>query len=346
MNIKLAGLAALSPFALVLAIAIGAAGAGVLDPSPASALAGCWEPVTAGTVVNSVTLDADQVGNAQIIYAVGVQLGLPIRGEIIAIATAMQESSLHNSAVATDHDSLGLFQQRPSQGWGSPAQLTDPVYASRAFYNKLVKIAGWQTMPLTQAAQAVQRSAFPDAYATWEPLGTRLAATFSGAAAACSADNGIDIPGDSVTTLPPSYKIPAGTPLKAAIAVAWALRQLGTPYSWGGSCTAPHSGDPAKQCDCSSLVQQAYRHAGISLPRVTYDQVNVGTPVYDVKYLVAGDLIFIPGSDGTYEHPGHVGMYIGHGLIVNAPQTGELVKISRLAGYWQDHIAAVRRPVN
>ncbi|SNT66095.1 Peptidase family M23 [Asanoa hainanensis] len=113
-----------------------------------------------------------QLRNAATIINVGADLKVPPKGWVIAIATAMQESSLNNLGnlgSRNDHDSLGLFQQRPSQGWGTPAQVQDPVYASRKFYQKLVKVRGWEQMSLTDAAQAVQRSAFPDAYAKHEP---------------------------------------------------------------------------------------------------------------------------------------------------------------------------------
>jgi murein DD-endopeptidase MepM/ murein hydrolase activator NlpD len=116
-----------------------------------------------------------QRNNARIIYSVGVQLKVPYRGEVIAIATALQESSLINSTVATDHDSLGLFQQRPSQGWGTPSQITDPVQSSTAFYTHLRRVDRWEQLALTDAAQRIQRSAYPDAYAKWERLATELA---------------------------------------------------------------------------------------------------------------------------------------------------------------------------
>lgn len=111
--------------------------------------------------------DGEQVANAAAIVTTGAQLGVPARGWVIAVATAMQESTLRNLP-GGDRDSVGLFQQRPSQGWGNPAQLQNPVYAAGKFYVKLLTISGWQTMPLTEAAQAVQISAFPDAYAKWE----------------------------------------------------------------------------------------------------------------------------------------------------------------------------------
>lgn len=108
-----------------------------------------------------------QIKNAETIVRVGKQMGMPDRAWVIALATAMQESSLTNHGhlgAKNDHDSLGLFQQRPSQGWGTPAQVQDPVYASRKFYEKLRQIPGWEKMRLTDAAQLVQRSAFPEAY--------------------------------------------------------------------------------------------------------------------------------------------------------------------------------------
>lgn len=114
----------------------------------------------------------EQMENAAIITAVGQDMEIPPRGWIIAVATAIQEASLHNLGHLgdrNDHDSLGLFQQRPSQGWGTPEEITDPVKSSELFYEKLEDVENWETMPLTQAAQVVQVSAFPDAYAKHEP---------------------------------------------------------------------------------------------------------------------------------------------------------------------------------
>ncbi len=133
-----------------------------------------------------------QLRNAATIINVGAQLKVPPKGWVIAIATAMQESSLTNLGnlgARNDHDSLGLFQQRPSQGWGTPKQVQDPVYASRKFYQKLVKVRGWERMPLTDAAQEVQRSAFPDAYAKHEPDAAEIVNLLAdGAARAVGAD--------------------------------------------------------------------------------------------------------------------------------------------------------------
>lgn len=113
-----------------------------------------------------VTLAADQMANAATIAAVGISRQLPDLAVTIALATSLQESELVNLS-GGDRDSVGLFQQRPSQGWGSAESIGDPRYASNAFYNSLERIRGWQDMRVTEAAQAVQRSAFPEAYDKW-----------------------------------------------------------------------------------------------------------------------------------------------------------------------------------
>ncbi len=116
-------------------------------------------------------ISTDQMRNAQKIIQTGQAMGLPPRAWVIAVATSMQETKLINYGdlgSANDHDSLGLFQQRPSSGWGSPAQLQNPTYASKAFYQALTQVPGWDRMNLTDAAQAVQVSAFGDRYAQWE----------------------------------------------------------------------------------------------------------------------------------------------------------------------------------
>ncbi|MFY1577378.1 M23 family metallopeptidase [Verrucosispora sp. WMMD703] len=123
--------------------------------------------------------DRDQVSNAATITAVGARDGVPARGWVIAVATAMQESSLRNLP-GGDRESIGLFQQRPSQGWGTPQQLLDPAHAAATFYATLLTVPHWQSMPLTEAAQRVQISAHPNAYAKWEPDATLLVTTITG----------------------------------------------------------------------------------------------------------------------------------------------------------------------
>ncbi|MBH1935652.1 hypothetical protein I5Q34_15470 [Streptomyces sp. AV19] len=131
----------------------------------------------------SYSLDPEQAGNASTITAVGTSRGLPERAVTIALATAMQESGLRNIHHG-DRDSLGLFQQRPTQGWGTARQITDPVYATGAFYDHLVRVPGYSRLPLTVAAQRVQRSGFPQAYAKHEPGASLLAAALTGRAPA------------------------------------------------------------------------------------------------------------------------------------------------------------------
>ncbi|HEY1178988.1 MAG TPA: hypothetical protein VGF17_22775 [Phytomonospora sp.] len=127
-------------------------------------------------------LTEQQMENARTIIEVGKRMGISEQGQEIALATAMQESNLRNLANSTmpdslelpnegtgkDHDSVGLFQQRPSAGWGTIAECMNTEYAAEAFYKGLERVDGWENMELTEAAQSVQRSAFPDAYAKWE----------------------------------------------------------------------------------------------------------------------------------------------------------------------------------
>ena len=137
----------------------------------------------------AVSLSGEQAGNARVIVAAAKALGLPQQAAAVAIMTGRQESALlvlANPAVpgsgdyphqgsGSEHDSVGLFQQRPSQGWGSVRQLMDPGYAATTFLRSLVQVPGWQHQPLWRAAQAVQRSADGAAYAQWAALGTASA---------------------------------------------------------------------------------------------------------------------------------------------------------------------------
>jgi hypothetical protein len=162
----------------------GAQGSGAQGNASATAPSASSSPAApagpAQPAVPSVPgLDQYQAENAQTIVNVGNQMGVSKRGKVIAIATAMQESKLYNLGVAVDYDSLGLFQQRPSTGWGTPAEITTPSYAARAFYSRLLDTQGdWGC--LTCAAQRVQGSAFPDAYAQWEGLANSVVSALGG----------------------------------------------------------------------------------------------------------------------------------------------------------------------
>jgi hypothetical protein len=127
---------------------------------------------------SGVTLTGEQIANARAIAQVAWDRGLPERAVVIALATAMQESHLRNLDYG-DRDSLGLFQQRPSQGWGTPEQVQDPVYAAGKFYDHLVQYPGWDTGDLTTVADGIQRSAHPLAYRKWETMAQELASAVS-----------------------------------------------------------------------------------------------------------------------------------------------------------------------
>lgn len=142
----------------------------------------------------TLELSPSQAANATTIAAVATSRGLPERAVAIALATALQESRLDNLDHG-DRDSLGLFQQRPSQGWGTAQQVQDPVYSTNAFFDRLVKIKGYSRLPLTVAAQRVQKSGFPQAYAKHEADATLLSAALYGRkAAALSCTTGADTP--------------------------------------------------------------------------------------------------------------------------------------------------------
>ncbi len=141
------------------------------------------EPSCRATALGQdVVFSPEQAANAATITAIALKRGLPVHAAAIANATAIQESKLRNVRFG-DRDSLGLFQQRPSQGWGTKEQILDPIYSTNKFYDALVKIDGYQAMEVTKAAQEVQRSGFPDAYANHEQEGRVLASTLAGQSA-------------------------------------------------------------------------------------------------------------------------------------------------------------------
>ena len=163
----------------VLALVLGAAGYAIytsfqhlVHPPPAP---GCQ----VGTGVQALTLDTDQAGIAATIAGVAARQELPPRAVTIALAAALQESKLHNLSYG-DLDSVGIFQQRPSQGWGPAARLKDPVYATTKFFAALTQVPGYATMPVSQAAQDVQHSADGSAYAQWTDMAGQLAGYFTG----------------------------------------------------------------------------------------------------------------------------------------------------------------------
>lgn len=322
---------------VLIVVLIGAAGAGAasfLGLGSASGQTPVCSTDSAGIgtdIGDGEKFDAEQVTNAHVIYTTGVSMNIPPYGEAIAIATAIQESRLQNLDYG-DRDSLGLFQQRPSQGWGTPAQIMNPVYAATKFYQALEQVPNWQQLPLTTAAQAVQKSAYPDAYAQWQEAAEHLVATFAGTVGAC--DLGAQAAYDD--GLPSNFTLPPGTPAQVVTAIDYALAQLGKPYVYGGTGPAGY--------DCSGLVMESYAAAGIALPRTTYQQVAVGTAVAGPADLKAGDLIFTMGSDPEGNLPGHVGIFLGENLVLDSPETGKNIELSEFnGGYWNTQAVAFRR---
>jgi hypothetical protein len=159
---------------VVLAVVTGVAWQADAIPTPT--------PPARCTVAGAAfTLSPEQAANARTIAAVAAARHLPERAVVIAVATALQETHLRNLPYG-DRDSLGLFQQRPSQGWGTPAQVQDPSYAAGKFFDHLVTVPNWESGRLTDVAQAVQRSAFGEAYQKWEPTAQAVADTLVGPA--------------------------------------------------------------------------------------------------------------------------------------------------------------------
>lgn len=179
-------------FAAAFAVLLGVAGyvvtqyvTGLTGPARCTVQGG-------GEDTSDYEIEPQQAANAATITAVASRRGLPERAVTIALATAMQESMLRNIE-GGDRDSVGLFQQRPSQGWGTGDEILDPVYASGKFYDHLVKIPGYSRLPLTVAAQRVQRSGYPQAYAKHEAKASMLTAALTGRrAAAFSCTTGTD----------------------------------------------------------------------------------------------------------------------------------------------------------
>lgn len=177
------GLRRLLVLGLALALVVGAIYTAVAFIQRSETLVA--EKCTAAVGTRKADLATDQAANAALITAVAVRRGLPPRAATIALATAMQESKLRNieHGDQAGPDSRGLFQQRPSQGWGTAEQIMDPYYATGAFYDALVKIPGYESLEITAAAQQVQRSAYPQAYADHEDMGRVFASALTGQSA-------------------------------------------------------------------------------------------------------------------------------------------------------------------
>ncbi|QGQ20072.1 hypothetical protein GC089_13725 [Cellulomonas sp. JZ18] len=250
--------------AVLALLALGVTGVvALLDRThPASPLA---ERCTAHLDGTDWTLSPDQAQNAALVAAVAVRRGLPARAVTIGLATALQESRLVNIDYG-DRDSVGLFQQRPSQGWGTVEQIMDPVYSTGRFYDGLVRVSGYEQLEITVAAQAVQRSGFPDAYAQHE---VRARAWASG------------LTGFSPATVTCSLR-PAEGPADPDRALARLVRDLGelpvalTPAAEGAPATVDVTAD-ALAADAPDRAAWVVAHWAVAVAdEVDVDAVAVG----------------------------------------------------------------------
>ena len=243
-------------------------------------------------------LDQEQRGIVALIISIGKQRSLAPRAWQVAIQAGMTESGLHNLTYG-DRDSLGIFQMRPSMNWGTVAQVTDPPYEVNKFYDVLLAVPGWENMIPGDAAQAVERSGFPDRYHKWEPMAAELVQNVGQVADVVGCGTGLG------PLLPPSQA--------AAQAIKFALGEQGKPYVWGA--TGPDA------YDCSGLMLRAYGSAGVLLPRVARDQYHAGA-LLPVREAQPGDLIFLSTDPADPDSIHHVMMYLGDGKVVEAQQTG------------------------
>jgi cell wall-associated NlpC family hydrolase len=342
--------------ALVATVMVGALVGGLtavvvaVDPPPATASADCNVTGATGPVAGPwAGLDSEQIQNAQIIAAVVTARKLPVQATLIAEMTARQESGLRNiqHGDAAGPDSRGLFQQRSS--WGPEAGRLNPAAATGLFLDRLVSVAVLDTMAPQHAAHIVQVNQNEDDYTKWIPWAveaTRALSTGAGVLVTCGpaapvtpgTGTGNNVAGQ--TTVPAGFTFTGTT--KGNKAAAWALLQLGKPYVWAAA--GPEA------FDCSGLTMAAWATQGVQLPHYTVTQMAEGVPSpVDLSHAVSGDLVFIPGSDGTAAAPGHVGVVAGvvttaagsRVWIVQAPMTGVPVEITDSKD-WAGQIVSVR----
>ena len=267
-------------------------------------------PITAGPAgsgaADAARLNEDQRDNVAMIISIGKDRQLPPLAWQVAIQAGMTESGLRNLDHG-DRDSEGMFQMRPSMGWGTPAQVRDPHYAINKFYDVLVKVPNWERQRPGESAQDVERSAFPDRYHKWESMAAHLIGNVGLVPdpTGCGQGTGLFVP-------PPTQA--------AANAIQWALSQQGKPYVWGART------DQQNSFDCSSLMLQSYRSAGVTLPRVSRQQYRAGA-MLPVEQAQPGDLLFWAYDTSNPDTIHHVAMYLGDGKIVEAQQTGVPVHI-------------------
>jgi cell wall-associated NlpC family hydrolase len=335
---KIALIAAVVFFLPIIAItaAVGGVASAFLGDGTGGSADGCATIATTGPSLASY--QPDQITNATSIVAIGTQMSVPEQGQVVAIAAALTESGLHNLDHG-DRDSLGLFQQRPSQGWGTPALIMNISYAATQFYRHLLAVPGWQNMSVNAAAQAVQRSGRPDAYTPHEQAARGIVADVSGSTGSTCISG--SAPGVALGS-GDCDNIQART-VAAATAINYACGQRGLPYVWGGDgpkLTEPPNGHTqvTDGFDCSGLTKAAYAAAGIQIPRTAQTQYNAGPRVPPGHPVLPGDLVFFgTGPDAVT----HVGIAISSEDMIDAPHQGAVVRIERI---WRSSLVGATRP--
>jgi len=271
-------------------------------------------------------LTATQSRNASTILQVASEIipapvSLATHAAQLAVMTALTESGLENLGPQSGNSgSVGLFQQRAAAGWGNVSEELDPVDAATMFLRHLLQVPHWQTIKPWVAAQDVQRSAFSSGsnYRRHWAAAQQIVAGETAALTTAGCGAGISLDGQH--GLPAGYTIPATATPQEQVVVAYAIGHLGDRYVWGSA--GPTS------FDCSGLTMMAWREAGVSLDHYTVSQMHEGTSV-SFSAIQPGDLVLVPGTDPPGPGlPGHVGIYLGDGLVESAvdPQMGVAVQ--------------------
>ena len=335
-----AGAALVASAALVLGLTV--IGGADQDTTSASIVTVAQLPAETCSITGPVRhLTVAEAANADaIVSAAMAASNESSRAARIALMTAMTESGLQDLDYG-DQDSLGLFQERPSQGWGTPAQIMDPSYATDEFVGRLLSVPHWQQIAPWLAAEHVQHSAYLDGSnykPDWVPAGTILSEVLANgdAPGACGqGTGGLAVKGTG-HGLPPGYGAPAGTPPKHAEVVSFALAQLGKPYVWGGAGPDAY--------DCSGLTMAAWATVGVTLAHASSVQQTEGVAVTAAQ-LVPGDLVLVPGSDSPGPGlAGHVGIYLGDDLVVSAIDTQYGVAVQTWDTFVSGGLIALRDP--
>jgi cell wall-associated NlpC family hydrolase len=259
--------------------------------------------------LDAAKLTDEQRGTVALIISLGKQRQLPPLAWQVAIQAGMTESGLRSLNYG-DRDSLGIFQMRPSMGWGTPTQILDPVYAINTFFDRLLQVPNWKQQRPGDSAQDVERSAFPDRYHKWEAMAAFLIGKEGDVSDPAGCGEGA---GD--------YLLASNA---AATAIEFTKEQLGEEYLWGGN--------GPDQWDCSGILVKAFAAAGVKIPRVANDQYMAGGAYLPVREAKAGDLLFWATNPADPVTVHHVAMYLGNDEYIHAPQTGDVVKISPIAG--------------